>query len=243
MKDGKATIARYVTVLGGGMLAVSIAAFLRYSSQIKAFRGAIELSQGRDLGITTMASGMFGSIIGAMLLGTVVMLSVLVACWLTLDVWAGLAAAALGYLPIALFNLLVARFLIAHPVAATGAAAHGASYVNRLVVSFNDVLIPALVGLVIGFFVVRSGRDRLEREANRPVIKSKAERDAEEAEFMKRDIGGTLDPAAAEAPQEWPAVATHTAPAERVAVICSACGASNVPQRSVCLRCGAALTA
>ncbi len=230
----------YVAVLTGGLVGVTAAAYVRFVSQMQAYRGALALANGDDLGVSTMAHGMFGSIAGAMLVGTAVWIAVAIACWLTMDLRTGLAMAVLALVPIAAFNFAVAAFLRANVALLAQVPRTTATNMGQAVSSVGDVLVTAAIGMVIGYFAGKRRYERRLKEHNRFIFPGRAERAQAEAQFAARTEtrgAATEQPV----PQVQPQVAT--APTERRAVVCRACGAQNAPLRSVCLRCGAGIEA
>ena len=205
------------------------------------YQGALDLHDGRDLGISDIASGMLGSIVFAMLVGAVVLLGIVIAAWQTRDLRTGLAIAVLSLVPLGAFNLHVARFIQTHPLLLNGVPEKTSTYLGQAMSTMGEVFYPAVPGLVIAFFVVRRVHERIFAEQNRVVYASRAEREAE-AERMGTSGSVKFAPAASEpAPVAPAAPPAAVPPTERRAITCRSCGASNAPINSRCLRCGAAL--
>jgi hypothetical protein len=246
----------YVGAMGGGFVAVTFAGYLHYQWQIEARRGVLMMFAGQRLGgASAMGNGLFGSIVGAMMVGAAVLLAVLIAQWVTLDIRAGVAMAVLSLVPLAWFNLRVADYLIANPLPATMGVPEASTYQRVLMSTFSEMLIPAAIGLVIGYIVNVKTRDRLSREASGIVFEATPPReepgmaDPRIWDPPTLDADGTMTvaaPVAYEAPPEAlpqpePVQPQPTAHEHKRAIMCVKCGASNVPLRSNCLRCGAAL--
>jgi len=256
MNGTHASWKRYVAAIGGGLVAVTLVGLLHYQWQIEARKGVLMLYQGQRLGgAAAMGNGLFGSIVGAMLVGAVVLVAVLVAQWATLDIRAGLAMTVLCMIPLSFFNAGVARHLIQHPLPVAGAAPAGSSLWSILVPTFNSTLLPAVAGLVIGYVINFKTRDRIEREANGIVFEARPERvepGVADPGIWQAASGSPRDDRTDSRPADADATALETEshaqpeqrpdqPVERRAITCRECGASNVPLRANCLRCGAAL--
>jgi uncharacterized membrane protein len=239
----------YAAVLCGGLAAVGLAAYVRYLAQMQAYRGALAFTQGNDLGLSGMSNGLFGSILGAMLVGTVILVTVVIACYATLDLRAGLAMALLCLLPVTLFNVLVTRFLLQYPELVAKVPSTTAAYPGQAFSSLREVLMTASIGMLIGYFASRHRADVLASRAFKVPLPSRAERAAIDAEYERRKQLARANPVAPGVmpePEAPPVPAglmpPVTVPAEeKRAVICRGCGASNAPVRTHCLRCGAAI--
>jgi hypothetical protein len=224
---------------------------MHYQWQIEARKGALMMFQGQRFGgASAMGNGLFGSIVGAMLVGGVVLAAVLIAQWVTLDLRAGLAMAALCLIPLSIYNVLVVRYLALNPLPYAPAIQGASPYSQAVIAAANQIVIPVLIGLVVGYVINVRTRDHLEREAYRPVVPA-AQHDAEAAAQAAAARVATLDAAFVDyskaqevevvQPAAPVATAAPVAPPEKRAITCHKCGASNVPLRSKCLRCGAAL--
>jgi len=176
-----------VGAVAAGLVVLTLAGYLQYRAKIAAYAGAETLMNGERLGVTKMAEGMFNSIVMSIVLGTVVCVTVIAVSYVTRSVLAGACVFVLSVVPAGIFGSLVATYLGAHDLARISAPPGAASHGMQWRIAFEQMWIPGIVGLVVSFFAVRRAREIELRELNRPIILTREQREARDAELAERE--------------------------------------------------------
>jgi len=239
-------------------LGVALVGYLQYRSKINAYRGLESLFAGDDFGVTQMADGLLGSIVMSIVLGAVVLLTVMTVTLVTRKVLTGGLMILVSFIVLGALGSLIAAYILATPVVAARVPDAAASYLGQWRYAAGDAIIPGLVGLALGWYLAKRAEDRELREMNAPVILTKTQREARDAEIAEREerarvnrerlekssAADTAGPESAlvEAPAAASPVATTPPPSTaRRSIFCRSCGSSNAPIRDKCLNCGAVL--
>lgn len=256
---------RAVATVLVGWAVFTLTAYGQYVSKVSAYKSAVRATEGGRLASTALAEGLAGNIMIGLLLMGLVFLYVFLSSYTALDVRGGVIAGLLCLLSLGALGSMLAQFVGSDQQVTALAASDAGSHFSQWADAFSFLLWPSIAGLVAGWFAVRHKRERLEREQNRPVILTGEAREAAERDLRQREERATAaaksrimaEKAAAqgnsapggsdeitpirEAATPVPPSAPSPPAAQRVAVRCRRCGASNAPIRSECLQCGFAL--
>jgi len=252
----------YVVAVMAGLAVLAVAEYLQYRAKIAAYMGAETAMKGDGAAMIRMTDGIVGSIATGLVLSTLVCVTVFVVTYVTRSVISGACVFVLSVIPAGIFGSLLASYLVAHEVARNSLPS-SASHAAQWKMAFGQMWVPGMVGLALGWFAIRRIAEQHERDLATVAPPTRAQIEARNAELAERERAArenrkrvVLESVAAEQSAQAPPATTtfaseavapappvHEPPprAERVAIACPKCGASNAPVHDRCLVCHAHL--